>query len=462
MAGPAFSRADFTSEYSANVSLFRPQSYGSGSVSNAVIIRNTTNIVGPGGPVVTVVESQLTRGMILRGAARLIPYVGAAALVKDVYDAYRVKPQADGAILYDEGEQKRTFSDYWCVDTGVGNVRQYGGSPGGACDAWVQKANSGGGLGPVQACSGGGGYQVKTTLSLGACNGPNTCDLVVTNAPQRGPFCVGDTEPSSTYTLSNALVTGTENRLRCEFGSASPVDGKCPRGEGGTYDGNMTGPQLQDKGDLPPLDYPDLDDKLPGILADAAGRATDTVPFPVPANAPSRVPYEGNVVPAFVPGGVTRTQHSDGTVTETATGWNIRPNNNFSTPGQVKWGTTTTTTKKDSQGNVTSTETTSTEPEPGTDEKDSCTANPDRVGCLKTGTVEDLELEKVDKAVTFTPDAGWGGGGECPSPPSFEVLGYQLEFDNSGFCLGLLILKGIFLTFCALVSAAIIMEGFKA
>lgn len=455
VAGPAFSFADLRSEYSAQNSIVRATSYGAGSTSSGTVIRGTGTIAGPGGPVTVAVESQLTRGMILRGAARLIPYAGAALVLKDIYDAYRVQPQADGTILYDEGEAKRSFLDYWCTDTSVDNVRRYGSGPGAACSAWIAAAGSS--FGPWQGCTIAGSYRVRTTLSLGAFRAPNGYDIIVERTPMAGEVCEGSMEPGGTTTLENALVTGTESRMRCEHGGASPVDGKCKRGAGGTYDGTMTGPQFQDKGDLPPLDYPGLDPALPGILADAVGRATDAVPIPAP-DALTRVVEP---LPAEVPGATTTTNNADGTVTETATGWNIRPAFDFKSPSVNPWAKKTTTTQKDSAGNVTSTSTSSTEPSPAGDGTDPCKADPGRLGCIGLGTVDDVEVPAADKTITFTPDPGWGSVGECPTPPTITFLGKSIVVSNDGFCTGLLMLRGIVLVFASLVAARIVSEGLK-
>ena len=137
--------------------------------------------------------------------------------------------------------------------------------------------------------------------------------------------------------------------------------------------------------------------------------------------------------PASTEGEEVTTVNPDGSKTVSKTTYN------FQTSGDTITNTdkSTKTTTYNIDNSVRNVSTTTTVPSPSApnekpekEDKDPCTENPDRVGCMKTDEPEVPDLETEEKSITFTPDSGWNGGsGSCPAPRNLvSVAGAQFSF----------------------------------
>lgn len=129
-------------------------------------------------------------------------------------------------------------------------------------------------------------------------------------------------------------------------------------------------------------------------------------------------------------------------------------------PGGVDWKETTTTTVRDGQGNVTSTETTTVE---GNDEPppDPCDEHPERVGCMPAGETPDVDVPEEEVTVTITPTTGWGAeNASCPPPRTFTVSGNTFEMSFQPVCDFATVMRYVILA-VAWIGAAFIVVGHR-
>jgi len=455
-AGPAFAFIDVRSEYGANVIISNTKSVGSGATASAGrVVTGMGEIAGPGGSKVAArISTVMAERVIVGGVSRLFPAAMVIGVAYELWRDMRMRQKPDGGTEWDSGEPERMGADFSCSGETANSGFGFSG-PGLACSSILGKMKyevaAGCNVlvhtfamgGPASTQSGDGAYDLQETVT----------------ARPLYPWC--DPYPAYTVTKSGGLVWTQRQGMRCEFGAKSPADGLCPREEGGKYDVELAPEQVADKYEAaknkPGVTQPTQAD-WDALTEALVGRATDANPWSTPDQPHKLVePY-----PATVPGGVSTTVHPDGTVTEVATGWNIRPAFEFPTnPGKSTSGKTTTTTTKDAQGNVTGTSTTTEVPsvETPSEQQDPCTANPDRIGCAKFGEVEDVSLEKRDVDVSLTPMSGWGSGGECPAPPTVTIFGHSAVLDNTLVCTFLGALKFVLVAVAGIVAARIFIGG---
>lgn len=69
------------------------------------------------------------------------------------------------------------------------------------------------------------------------------------------------------------------------------------------------------------------------------------------------------------------------------------------------------------------------------DPTDPCVQHPETVGCLVAGTPPNTALPVDSRAVSVTPQSGWGADSSaCPAPRSVTVLGVSATVDNTVLC----------------------------
>lgn len=92
------------------------------------------------------------------------------------------------------------------------------------------------------------------------------------------------------------------------------------------------------------------------------------------------------------------------------------------------------------------------------DSPDPCTLNPDRAGCAQLGTLDDATPAPTQTPVSITPEAAWGGAGQCPQDVVLNVMGQSVPFKFSGACQFFQLMNPVVLA-AAWVSALFIFIG---
>jgi hypothetical protein len=415
------------------------------------------DMAAPGGRVAanTMTAGFTARGVLNLGARALSGMawpvaVGTAAWA--VYDAVRVRPVPAG-LAFDPGQDA-------IVETGTVYRVECSGQPNTGLCAWVSSMSA--------ACA-----NHRTMIQNGLTPPPGGSRTASVVACPSVAFAEGQFQTSAKFRIQTCepgygcgnqdLERGLyrqENQPfeRCPAITVEGVlhvpskssDGKCPTGE---YTQSVTPDQAAGKAEthygLP--DYA-ADVNYPALLDEALGRGG---PHPMPQGTDIEV---GNTVPSIA-GPQETTTHADGTVTETATGWNFSRDDVKKNHGY--WQESKTTTKKDAQGNVISTETqTSTVPKSGTQGADPCEGSSDRIMCQGLGQVEDVELENQQRDVEFEPDSGFGSGSNtCPAGPSINLSIGSISVDNSLLCTWLVAVKVFLITLAGLAGARIFVGG---
>lgn len=130
--------------------------------------------------------------------------------------------------------------------------------------------------------------------------------------------------------------------------------------------------------------------------------------------------------------------------------------------GAIKVDTETTVKTFDAAGTQTGTSVITEspkvpEPEPQTD----CEKVPDALGCIKLGEAPAPEkLSKTNVAVSVVAQS-FSGGGSCPSPLSFTVIGHSYAVSYQPLCDRLIILKALFMAMAGVMAAFILADSFK-
>lgn len=448
LAGPAFAFADVRSEYGANISIVRVDSVTAPSRAGRVLT-TTGSIAGPGGSSVTTgIQVSMRNAAIARAAARVIPVVAVGMAIYDIMKDMRAEID-NGQVKWDPGVPKTQMELYYCQAYGQNSPAARTGYE--ACEKFLPQLN--------QVHVTGGCYNQYTEYQIGAQRTawsywihtklsafqvvPGPCTMPATlDDPQGGIAGIGN----------------LPQQPACQYGEVggSEYDGRCQSTEDPSYSGTMT---PDDFGEAA-AGHPDAGGvDWPGVLGDVVEAAGDTVAIPTEGE-PSRT---ADPKPAPIPGPVTTTQHADGTVTETATGWHLSHAADFLNPGKAGWNRTTTTTKKDSQGNVISTETSTIEPAlegKADDVADGCAENPNRAGCAELGEPEEFELPESERSVTVDADPGWSGG-ECPAPTSLNLGFGSITYDNELVCTALGWIKPLLIVSASIAAALIVIGGFK-
>lgn len=166
-----------------------------------------------------------------------------------------------------------------------------------------------------------------------------------------------------------------------------------------------------------------------------------TVPREVPADLPIDIPW---FEPIFIPTGAPiKNPAYDPTKPQTGEnqpyvqpGVKVDPANDAKNPFQVNVQpsnrpTASPTGSTDAQpitpGSGTETDGSNDQPKEDKDERDLCEKNPDILACQKVDTeVEDAEIPKAQKTVSYMPENPFGGGA-CPADQYARVGGQQLK-----------------------------------
>ncbi|MPS91697.1 MAG: hypothetical protein E2585_23865 [Comamonas sp.] len=207
------------------------------------------------------------------------------------------------------------------------------------------------------------------------------------------------------------------------------------------------------------------DPKTPNILPE--------LPFDLPVD----VPY---IEPIFVPtGNPVKNPKYDPSKPQTGEnqpyvqpGVKVDPANDAKNPFQVNVQpsnrpTASQTGSTDAQpitpGSGTETDGSNDQPKEDKDERDLCEKNPDILACQKVDTeVEDAEIPKAQKTVTYQAENIWGGG-SCPADQYARVGGQQLKVvDWSRDCQFITdYVRPVTLVVCALIVAGILAGALK-
>lgn len=158
----------------------------------------------------------------------------------------------------------------------------------------------------------------------------------------------------------------------------------------------------------------------------------------------------------------TSTTTPTGTTTTTTT-----PTYNYTYNGDKVTYTTTNTTVTNTctgAGSCTTTNT-STTPAPSTpqDPNDPCTADPNRLGCMQSGTPP-TDPAPAPRDVPFSIDpVNFGGQGSCPAPITFAALGRSYAFEWTPMCNVLVTwVRPVVLVLSVAAAAMIFIGGLKS
>lgn len=326
---------------------------------------------------------------VARGAARLLPVVGAAAVGYEVWTAMRCH-FADGSISCDPG--KDVDPDGPSAELyKVGVDKNYFASTADAVCALAVTA--------LKSLDGSvaGGY---ADTSLGQCIFTYSNSLSKSNAPYKHLAC------SSGYIVDR-------DSWKCVAGTASctpsAYDGKCATGEYSSKTEDEATSMFEKFGDAAKA-------KAVQIIEQALGKKIKIDTGSVSLIGPvSRVGLSTSSVTTG-PSGST-------TVTKTPT-YNYTYNTT-NEGAKITYNTTNnyTTTVTNTAGDTTTTTTTETDAE---EQKTDCDKNPDAVACVEFGEVDDEDVNKVDKSVTVAAESVALPSG-CPAPVT--VAGYTLSYD---------------------------------
>jgi hypothetical protein len=234
-------------------------------------------------------------------------------------------------------------------------------------------------------------------------------------------------------------VVDFSNPMYSQPGGPAMPDGKCPTGR---YNRPLSFDQAGTKFSA----YPPSDPSSVARDVIDRGAEIDATPGGI----------EGPATQTGTPTSTTTTNPDGTSKTETKT-----PSYQYSYgPSSVTYNTTVTTVINNA-GNITTT-TTTTNNTPKQDPEDPCVKNPDTVGCAKMDQPSGPELEKQEKPVSVTPDAGWGAdAGSCPAPIQATVLGQAVTIDNTLVCQFLSGVRFAVIGMCGLAATLIFLGGFR-
>lgn len=401
------------------------------SAQNSAKAAGRVSFTGPAGASIAAdMEATIARRALFTMSARAfayaLPAVGVAWLAYDVWQSVRTMGDGLGNLNFDPGVVPTTETAVcYRGSLGVGSPSQ---SPNCIIDRvasvsadgqwWVSHSTWSGRaeyVGNVTCPPGTGAIRCTFYYHEWSANGSDlgikSKDSVTT--PVTGPhtFCPGFTDSYTGHVWPS--------------GSWDPgFDGKCPTGD---YTVPTTPGETADKAANSPKLPPHDPDDLLNDLVQRGGGGID-----LPKADPDITYGVINLTPGYVPGGKVTTQTQTGsTVSESR--WKFQQLGGLSPDGQ--WSEETTTTDYDLNGDVVGVPRTETKEPAPADPKDPCTGNPDRVGCVNLGQVEDTELGKRDVSVSWSPQSGWGADtAACPAPRVVSVLGQTVTIDNSLLC----------------------------
>jgi hypothetical protein len=186
------------------------------------------------------------------------------------------------------------------------------------------------------------------------------------------------------------------------------------------------------------------------------------------------LPTTGGTVtgPSSIIGPVKSTTNPDGTRTEEKTTYNFSRSGNtvtnttnntttivYNTDNSIRSTTTTTQTPTDSVTDAPKTAPNETEQE----ETEKCKAGDKTLGCAEMDTPEG-EIPKTTKNITFTPEEGPMGSGQCPADQSMSfmsapTIGSAKVVDWQSFCGVAIPLRAVILAMASIMAFFIVMPG---
>lgn len=371
-----------------------------------------------------------------------------------IYDTYRVRNSNDvpgstvgtGLLDYDSG-QDAVMADGWTAYDSDAEASGNGSTIASTLAALVDNCAK-----PVSAY----GYQLNQTCATRggaqACTPGNNwngigydqrCVLVVYKDGFDGARPV-HFEQDRAILLSPGRVKGCPASIdafdpKYNIPQGSPVgrDGKCPTARGNhigiTPDqaGDLWGKSPPESGTYDPKTGQQTGGPASRAVSDAIDKGGQTAPGAIEAPAPG-----GVTGPASQTGNPSTTTTTGPTGTTTTVS---NPTYNYTYNGDTinVSNTTVTTTTAPDGSQTTETKTGALPATPGepVPPEDPCSANPDRVGCMKAGSLEPVPVAKKVIPVSIDRDTGWGEGvGSCPAGKKLELGGMEFEFKLTQMC----------------------------
>jgi hypothetical protein len=367
-------------------------------------------------------------------AARALPNVAAGVALWDMWDNLRVRPDGAGGLVEDSGQEPVDTPSYSCR---VGASSPFtGSSPWGACEKALE-AEKARYTDPFYGTNKNWTGLSNCQVSVDPLANSGACSRIFT-AGGAGTIMINAGWQKTSLKQCPAVVDFS-NPMYSQPGGPAMPDGKCPTGR---YNRPLSFDQAGTKFSA----YPPSDPSSVARDVIDRGAEIDATPGGI----------EGPASQTGTPSSITTTNPDGSSRTETKT-----PTYSFTYgPSSVTW-TVTNTTIINNNGQVTTINET---PPPANQEdpEDPCTRNPDRVGCAKMDQPSGPELDKQEKPVSVTPDAGWGSdAGSCPAPLQATVLGQSVAIDNTLVCQFLSGIRFAVIGMCGLAATLIFLGGFK-
>jgi hypothetical protein len=406
-------------------------SWGGGG--GGVTASGPVNILGPAGKSVPgTLSVNIPRAAAFsiasRALATAIPAVGVGSIIWEVWKQTRMKPNGAGAVLHDPGLPLGPETQYCSSASGT----QYCGTRESVAAQTAGRLNT--------TSSNGGQY----TFTAGGCEPiPGRCAILQINNFNNGMVdvwgMISFTE-ETTQACPIVLIEGTLRRGSIGW------DGRC---ESGSYSQPMSAQEAADMAFA----------ATQSAQIDSAAMLREVLGFsdgPIPATTYDQALDDA---PKTIQGPTTTTTAPDGTVTETATGWNFRKDPVVRNSGE--WLETKTVTTKNSAGQTTGTTTTTQEPNGTQDPTDPCVSNPGRLGCANLGEVPPAEPLPREEFPSAAPSVPFTSAAGCPTLPAFTVYGQTFSINTAPLCDLMSTLRPLFLAIGAAAAAFIFMQGFR-
>lgn len=408
--------ADVVSEFQANRALNNAQrmnqTWQARAAVNGFDVGRTFDMAAPGG-------RRVAAEYAVRLSSRQIAIAGAVSLASrislplaigtaayELYDAYRTVPDGQGGLVRDTGQEpiSQTVQQWSCQ----GYV---GGTPVSACTANFTAKFS--------RVEGNRTYYLTSPVTCTLSGGLYSCQVNwVSVRTSDGGDGFGGTAganplPGTTQQPGCPGYFDVFKGVPVPAGSPIGSDGKCATG---AYTTPQTAQEVADQAlagqQFRAIDYDALVREALGNPATGGIGITNDMDRQVNA-------------PAYVAGPESTTSNPDGTVTTTATGWNLardplRRTEVIATP-------TSTSTTRTASGTVVGTPTTTTGANAAGDPAtDPCVGDPGRLGCIGLGTAPAVDVPKSTVSVSWAAEAiGLPAG--CPAPLPLHD-GYMLSF----------------------------------
>ncbi|MBN8504876.1 MAG: hypothetical protein J0L58_10375 [Burkholderiales bacterium] len=163
--------------------------------------------------------------------------------------------------------------------------------------------------------------------------------------------------------------------------------------------------------------------------------------------------------PATLTGPATVTQPAQTTTTTAPNGQpqttTTQVTNNITYMGDsFSWSNTTVTNYPDGGTEV------KNDPPPK-DERSECEKNPESMNCQARDVPDGPPVQDKQIPISFSPDVGWGGEGQCPAPQTVSVLGQAVTIDNTVVCTFLSGIRPVVVAMFGLAGALIFIGGLK-